>query len=142
MSKYFITLTFEAPSIETFHGKEVFRLKCTASDGLYMPDEIFCHNRTVVNEALNESQDEFSHIASPYELSIYPANAPTPGQSPAYFRKSTIDILLPSVTLYQETKTLIQAQVSRLLDLQEKLDLLETSDTVMLPTSYTSSSES
>lgn len=142
MAKYFITLTFEAPSIETFHGKEVFRLKCTASDGMYMPDEIFCHERTVVNEALGESQDEFSHIASPYELSIYPTDEPASGQSPAYFRKAVIDILLPSVTLYEDTKTLIQAQVTRLLDLQEKLDALEDADVVMLPTSYTSSSES
>jgi len=142
MATYYIKLTFSAPSIDTFYAREVFRLQCVASEAVEMPAEIFCHQRTLVNASENVAQDEFSHIASPYELSIYPADAPAVGQSPAFFRKDTVDILLPGVYKYEEVKTTIEAQVRRLLSLMEKLDVLSESSDVYIPSEPPESSSS
>lgn len=144
--QYAITLTFQTPEPVTFRGREVFRLVCTASGGTNMPNEIFGHQKALVDPTTGLQQDEFSFICSPYELSIFPANEPSVSQSPAFFRKAEIDILLPTVTMYTDTKAEITSQVDRLLTLLEALDTLQVEDVVTLSAgtadSTSSSSES
>ena len=135
-----VTLTFQSPEPITFRGREVFRLVCTASDGSDMPTAIFGFQQTLVDPVTGQQQDEFSFVCSPYELSIFPANAPNPTQSPAYFRKSEIDILLPTVAMFETTKEEITSQVTRLISLLEALDTLSVTDVVVLGSPPTSSS--
>jgi hypothetical protein len=105
-----------------------------------MPTAIFGFQQTLVDPVTGQQQDEFSFVCSPYELSIFPANAPNPTQSPAYFRKSEIDILLPTVAMFETTKEEITSQVTRLISLLEALDTLSVTDVVVLGSPPTSSS--
>jgi len=140
---YRIKLTFQSPDITEFLGRNTLRMVVTASDAEDLPNEIFLHQKTVVNMALAETQDEFVAICSPYDLSDYPADTPTPTQSPQFFRKATIDILLPGIGYFQDVKNEIEAQVRHLLTLLPQLDNLEVTDEVWIPTApVESSSES
>jgi len=141
MTQYSITLTFQTPEPVAFEGREVFRLVCTASNGVNVPNEVFGHEKTLVDPVTGMQQDEFSFICSPYELSIFPANEPDPTQSPQFFRKASLDILLPSVQIFADTKDAIESQVSRLLDLLNLLDELQNTQIVTL-TAGTASEDS
>ena len=142
MSYYSVTLTFQTPSLVTFLGREVFRLVCTVSDPIGMPAEIFGHEQTLVDPITGQQQDEFSFVCSPYELSIFPANEPDPTQSPQFFRKSEVDILLPTLLMYADTQQAITDQVTRLLDLLHALDNLQVVSTVTLTSGTVDSSSS
>jgi hypothetical protein len=142
MALYSIDLSFQSPEPIAFQGREVFRLVCLASNAVNMPTEIFGHQKTLVDPATGAQQDEFSFICSPYELSIYPAGEPNPTQSPAYFRKAEIDILLPTVRMFEDTKAEINSQVQRLLTLLSSLDNLVLDETVTLSAGTDSSSSS
>lgn len=133
MTTYRIKLTFAAPEIENFLGRNTLRMTVVASDAENLPNEIFLHQKTVVNAALDEAQDEFVSICSPYDLSDYPVNEPNPTQSPQFFRKSTIDILLPGIGYYSEVKEEIESQVTLLLHLLEQLEDLSVVDEVWIP---------
>lgn len=119
-----IKLTFAEPSRATLTGRDVFRLQVTASNAEEMPNEIFLHQRTVYDYSTDNTCDEFVCIASAFDLSIYPANAPDEEQTPQFFRKSTVDILLPSVTVVDSVADEIRAQVSTLVDVLNTLDVI------------------
>ena len=78
---------------------EGFRLRIVASDAVDMPAAIFLHQKTLVDpyQSGGTVQDEFVCICSPFDLTIYPENEPATGQFPAFFRKSVVDIILPSM---------------------------------------------
>jgi len=130
---YRIKLTPSSPEIVKFKGRDTFRLQVVASDGENLPNEIFGHQRTLIDANTSTTADEFCFICSPYDLSIYPANAPAAEQSPAFFRKDTIDILLPGVEKYEEVWGSIQTQVCALITLLESLDDLNTGTAVWCP---------
>jgi hypothetical protein len=137
---YRIKLTPATPSIVKFEGRDSFRIQITASDAENLPNEIFGHQRTLVDPDTSTTQDEFAFVCSPYDLSIYPANEPDPEQFPQYFRKATIDILVPGVEMAQEVITEVQEQVCHLITLLEKLDELEAGTPVWCPDAPDSSS--
>ena len=130
---YRIKLTPSTPSIVKFKGRDTFRVQIVASDGENVPNEIFGHQRTLVDPLTSEYQDEFCFVCSPYDLSIYPANEPDPEQFPQFFRKDTIDILVPGIEIAQEVITEVQEQVCHLITLMEKLDELEAAAPVWCP---------
>ena len=124
---YRIKLTSSSPALVKFKGRDTFRITVTASDALNMTNEIFAHKKTLVDpDPLVVQQDEFCFVCSPYDLSFYPADTPTPGQSPPFFRKASFDILLPSVDTFQKVYDEIKAQVDLLIETQRKLDILGT----------------
>lgn len=137
---YRIKLTPYTPSIVKLDGRDTFRVRIVASDGEGMPNEIFGHQRTLVNPDTLEYQDEFVFVCSAYDLSIYPAEEPSESQSPAFFRKDTIDILVPGVEMAAEVIAEVQAQVCHLVVLLEKLDELEALPPVWCPSPPDSSS--
>lgn len=122
---YSIKLTMSAPDVALFQGRSAFRLVVTASEAVGLPNEIFLHQRTLVNVDTGQQQDEFVAIASAFDLSSYPANEPSVSQSPAYFRKAQLDILLPSVTVFEAVRDEISQQVQVLLNVLGKLDGLQ-----------------
>lgn len=95
-----------------------------------MPSEIFAHFRRLVDAETGRTSDEFSHVCSPFDLTLYPANAPDPAQFPQYFRKSTVDILLPSLAALEEAWSAINAEVGELVEALNRLDRLVVADTV------------
>ena len=140
--EYNIKLTPSTPDIMRFKGRDTFRLVVVASDAVNMPNEIFGHQRKLVDPDTNELQDEFCFVCSPYDLSAYPANAPDPLQSPQFYRLDTLDILLPSVTTYDEVWTSIQNQVAVLISTMKSLDRLNVNTPVWIPEEPASSSSS
>lgn len=128
-----IKLTVQSPTRVKFRGEDTFRMVATASDGDGVPNEIFVHQRTLVNPLTRRECDEFISVASAYDLSIYPANEPDDSQSPAFFRKSTIDILVPSVSVFDQAKIDLETQVCHLVRVLNRLDVLSETDTAWCP---------
>ncbi len=135
MATHRIKLTIEEPTRAWFDSRCVFAVRITASEGQNMPNEIFLHQRTLVDPYTNKVQDEFLAISSAFELSTYPANAPQPQESYEFpfFRKDTIFVYLPSVTKATEFVTEVQNQVATLIKVLDKLDELQTTQTVYIP---------
>ena len=50
------------------------RIKITASDPIGMDAEVFVWLRHPVNPTTGQSTDEFQQVASPYDMSTYPAD--------------------------------------------------------------------
>jgi len=130
---YRIKLTPSTPSLVKFKGRDSFRVQITASDAEDMPNEVFGHKRTLVDPETNDYQDEFAFVCSPYDLSLYPANEPDPEQFPPFFRKATIDILVPGIEMAQDVITQVEEQVCHLVTLMGKLDELEEGTAVWCP---------
>lgn len=137
---YRIKLTPFTPELIKFLGRDTFRVKVVASDGEGLPNEVFLHQKTLVDPNTNSQQDEFVAVCSPYDLSIYPANTPAVDQSPAFFRKDTIDILVPGTEMAQDVINAVLEQVCHLITLLEKLDELEALAPVWCPSPPESSS--
>lgn len=121
---YRVKLTPATPELVKFSGRDYFRVQITASDALNMPAEVFIHQRTLVDASTNRQQDEFFAIAGPYDLSTYPANAPKVDQDPPFFRKSVIDVLLPSASMALDFIAAVNEQVDALIAAQASLDVL------------------
>lgn len=114
---YRIKLTPATPSVVKFKGRDTFRVQIVASDADNMPNEIFGHQRTLVDPHTNTYQDEFCFVCSPFDLSTYPANEPDSEQSPQFFRKDTIDILVPGIEMAEQVIEEVTAQVQQLVRL-------------------------
>ena len=109
---------------------DAFRLRITAVDNVLMPKAIFAHQRRLVDPYDGSTGDEFSFIASPFDCTIYPANAPDANQFPQFFRKSVVDILLPSTEAAETAWNDIHTQVCNLVAAYNRLDALILVETV------------
>ena len=132
---YNIKLTFETPAREKFRGRDSFRLRCTASDAVGMPNEIFLANRELIDpdNPTAEMKVTFQAICSAFDLSIYPPNVPTEGQWPPFFRVASFDIPLPSLQVCDETIESIKNQVNSLINQHNNLDKLYIAQEVWIP---------
>lgn len=130
---YRVKLTPSAPETVRFLGRNTLRMRIVASDAENMPNEIFLHQRIPVDLSAGETQDEFLAICSPFDLSAYPVGDPADGQSPAFFRKAEIDVLLPGIDTSNAFLAEVVAQVSHLTELLQGLDRLETGQSVWCP---------
>lgn len=137
MTTYRIKLTVETPSIVVFHGRDVFRVKITASDAENMSNDVFVHQKTLVDPRTEEQENEFVSVAGPYDLAVYPAGSPNLSQDPPFFRLAVLDVLLPSVSLAASFIEEVQAQVATLLRTLEQLDLLESPTVTWIPSAPT-----
>lgn len=107
-----------------------FRLQITASDAVNMPAEVFAHFRRLVDPETGRMTDEFSHVCSAFDLTVYPANEPDPSQFPQYFRTATVDILLPSLQAVEEGWKAINLEVRELVRALNRLDRLVVAETI------------
>lgn len=114
-----------APERRRIRGRDGFRFRVEVVEAIGLPAEIFGHQRILADPATGSVIDEFLFVCSPYDLAIYPANAPRLDQFPAFFRKASIDIVLPSLALSEETWKLIRADVCGLIDGLHRLDQLD-----------------
>lgn len=103
---------------------DAFRLRVTAHDEQLMPVEIFVHEKRLLNPYTGDTIDDFTHIASPFDLILYPAVAPDASQFPAFFRKAVADFLVPSQTAAETAWEAIHEQVCRLVESLNALDVL------------------
>lgn len=124
MADYRIKLTPYTPEVVAFEGKDTFRVKIVASNATDMPVEIFGHQRTPIDPATSTYQDEFVFVCTAYDLSTYPANTPNMSQDPPFFRKDTMDILVPNIVAGNKVIEEVKAQVHILVADLFKLDAL------------------
>lgn len=130
---YYIQLTVETPQAVKFFGRDVFRIRVTASGGVNLPNEIFLHKRTLVDPNTSYQADEFIAICGPWDLATYPVDEPEPTQDPPFFRKAAFDILTPNVSSADETIVSVQKQVEFLLSTLKQLDKLEVVQSMWIP---------
>ena len=71
----------------------------------------------------------FSHICSPVDLAEYPANGPTPGKSPEWFRLPYVDVFLRSVQEAEDFIEIVKADVRRLIRTLHGMDTIFTNGT-------------
>lgn len=142
MPQRYVRLHIEAPAPATFLGRPSFRCAITVKEAIGLPREIFAFKRTVVDFARGEFQDEFSFVCDPYALSAYPVGEPHPGSSEPYFRKAEIDILLPSVRIYDRFVMEVKQQIEHLLYMMDRLDRLQVQEDLWIPNDPCSSSSS
>lgn len=131
--EYFIEVMFETPEPVKFKGRPCFRLRGSAIDSVNMPLEVFIHRRSTVDPITSEQTNEFMAIASPYDLSYYPANEPDDELDAPFFRLSSFDILLPGVDVTYSTIAEIKRQLAFLCGLMRKLDEMQTIEIVWIP---------
>lgn len=109
-----LTAQFQTPDIDPLHQ---FRIVVTASSAVDMPAEIFLYHR-LPQSAYASATDEYLQVCTPTDLAVYPANEPTPGSSPPYFRLATIDIIYDSreqlLTLWHSIQTRTTALIESL----------------------------
>lgn len=119
---YDLQIAFAEPARERFKGQPCFRLQCEVVDAINVTKDVFLFKRSIVDPLIEEQADHFIAICSPFDLATYPANEPDLEQDPPFFRKSQMDILLPSVTQVVEVRASIQSQLLTLLLLLRNLD--------------------
>lgn len=106
-----------------------FRVVIEAYDGELMPDEVFGHQRTLVDPWTGLSGENFCFVCAPDDLVIYPVGTPNPTQQPAFYRKARIDVVVASRDLALELWEAVHTRVCELveaLNRKDKLILAET----------------
>lgn len=101
-----------------------FRMKIEATEAEGLPLEIFGHQRVAVDPDDENVKDEFIFVCSPYDLTLYPANTPDSEQSPPYFRKAVVDVVLPAQTTADEMWDAIKTEVCILIEALNAMDVL------------------
>ncbi len=106
-----------------------FRLKITAVTASGLPTAIFGYQRVAVAPHDPELyKDEFLFVCSPYDLTLYPEGAPDDTQSPAFFRKDEIDVVVASQTVANELWNAVKQEVCVLIDALNAMDVLVTAE--------------
>jgi len=109
---------------------EAFRLVIVAEDAVQMSEEVFAHQKRLVDPYTGETGDEFVFVCSPFDLTIYPASEPDPTQFPPFFRKAQIDLLLPSTEAAETAWTVIYGEVCELVAAMNRNDRLAEGETI------------
>jgi hypothetical protein len=126
-----VSLTrYEQSQVYLPNRKEAFRLRIQAHHGQLLPNEIFLHRKSATNPATGEQFDEFLTVCSPFDLTAYPADAPTEGQDPPFFRKSVCDKILDGQIQANECWLDVYEEVCLLVEACNKLDYLVERETV------------
>ncbi len=76
----------------------------------------------------------FSHICSPVDMAEYPADQPTAGQSPEWFRLSFVDVFLRSVTEADDFVAVVDGDVRRLCATLVKMETIFPRGTIIVGT--------
>lgn len=114
----------------TANRGDTFRIKIYAENAEGLPNEIFLFEKTLVDPETETTADHFVTVCSPYDLTIYAANAPTEGQFPAFFRKSSIDVLVANSAMAEHVWTSVRGAVDELIAAMDRLDVLVEVETV------------
>lgn len=118
-----------------------YRLMIEAYDAVMMPAAIFIHQKTLINPYDGTNIDEFCAVASTRDLSLYPIGVPNATQSPPFFRKSRVDVVLPSQHIADKVWDAVHAAVCNLVAALNKLDRLKETQDVRCGAALTEESE-
>ena len=103
-----------------------YLLQLSVNEACHVDDAIFVFLRTVDTD--DEIQDQFTNIASPYELVNLPVGEPNPGEQA--FRMDAVDMVFRSLELLNQAFTDIVSDVQELISTLNKLYTHAPGDTV------------
>lgn len=109
------------------HG-DAFRIVIEAYDASLMPEEIFGHQKRVIDPWTGEEGEDFCFVCSPEDLVVYPANEPDPVQSPPFYRKSKIDVIVASRDQALELWDAVQTRVCELVEALNRKDIVQVAE--------------
>jgi len=130
---YYFNIQYQTPDADELNGRPCFRLAGEIIEAVNVTTKVFLHQRTLIDPETEEYAEEFVAICSPFDLTLFPADAPDPDQSPAFYRKAVFDIPLPNVGSVADTIASIDAQLTVLAGLLASLDTLTEVQTKWLP---------
>lgn len=111
-----------ASSHYRLHEHDGIRLRFDVVCATGLDSRIFAYRMQPVSAA--NTSGFFSHICSPVDLAEYPADEPTAGQSPEWFRLSYVDVLVRSVEEAENLVAIIRSDVRRILHTLASMDTL------------------
>lgn len=94
-----------------------YLLQISIAEACRIDEAIFVFRRTV--DTTDEVQDQFDHLASPYELLNLPVGDPSPGDE--LFRMDAVDMVFRSLELLNQAFTDIVSDVQELISTLNKL---------------------
>jgi hypothetical protein len=114
-----ITIRREQTPLESFgrYRGDSVRVRLTVTESVDTPAEIF-------GSKDDSAGQNFSFVASPVDADIYPVDEADPEQSPAFYLKSQIDILVPTPEAADELWSNITDELSVKLAAQGRLETL------------------
>ena len=121
---YALTVDVEQPTgTEIFRGRAYYRLKFSVTSAQSMPTEVFVHIRSTIN---GDIHDEFQSVAGPLDLVQIPSGSQ---DTNGYHRLAHIDMLIESITLAEETISVIKQNLQDLVSGLLQLDQLTLTET-------------
>jgi hypothetical protein len=104
------------------------RLRVTVLTAVGMPAEIFGFgDREFDDESADDARD-FRFITSPLDENIYPVDAPDPDQSPPFYRRSSLDILVPNPAAASRVWERIKVEADNLIASYNRRDTIVAAD--------------
>lgn len=101
-----------------------FRFKIQAIEAADMPLKIFAHQQAVESPHSATVKEEFVFVCSAFDLTLYPADEPDTTQSPAYYRKDLIDVVVASQAMADEFWDAVKQEVCNLVKALNAMDVL------------------
>lgn len=124
-----ITLTREIESLVPIEGRgDGFRIRITASLAEMMPNEVFLFRENVLDPVTGLTGDEFCAVASPEDIVNVPIGTPNVGDSPPFFRKAVIDVIVGSRKIAEDLWDAVKERVCALVDALDRKDRLAVVD--------------
>jgi hypothetical protein len=129
-----VRLQQEEPNEELFRGLPVFRIRFTVTDFTgFTDDKIFVWRKTPYDPWANTEHDEFESVASVFDLTAYPANAPIAGQNPRRFRRNVAVITAPSVDQAREAASMLKDFVNQLCETADNIEVMNVVSQTWIP---------
>ena len=117
-----IKLTITTQTVYTGTSSQSYRLTVVASDGNLMPNEVFRYSRIPSGPGYPTPVDKYMGVCTPAELSSLPINDPDPAAEKPWFRKTSLDLTLPSP---KDATTAVEEIVAALSQLKSALDFTD-----------------
>lgn len=106
------------------------RMVITALDGELLDDQIFLFQRYVADAATGQYAEEFAAIASPEDLTAYPADTPNVLQTPGFYRKAVVDAIYDTPGQAAQAWAEVKSRVAELVAALNRKDELAVPEVV------------
>lgn len=104
-------------------GREGYTLTISVLAATGMPTKIFLHEMSLTDPYLGPLE-KFVTVANPFDISIYPEDAPDADQFPAYYRKDSLTIIFDNKADLQENAEDIEEATRSLINAYNKLETM------------------
>lgn len=132
MAKSVKITRYSSVPVDIGYGEQGWRVRIEVDHAIDMPEEIFLFRKTTINPTTGELGDAFSTVCAYSDLSLYPVDEPDEGVLPPFFRKSSVDVILPATADIDDYYDSVKERVQALVDAANALDTLTEDDTVSI----------